>query len=103
MKIIKIIKDKFNKNETVVTLPYKPGDPEHEYPKFGHGVWRHYNPELFHLTDDEIDTLLKENSDMIDAGRHRDEAWEVLYEEAEDGLKERMDKIYKAVEENNQW
>ena len=81
MKIIKGIKDKFNKNETVIPLthkPYKPGDPVLEYPKPSYGWFRHAEPELAHLTDDEIEKLLKENSDSINEGYIKAETWDKL-------------------------
>ncbi|WP_213810618.1 hypothetical protein [Jeotgalicoccus sp. WY2] len=108
MKIIKSIKEKFNKNETVIPLSYKPGDAIPGYPKPSYGWFRHAEPELSHLTDDEIEKLLKENSDSIQEDYIKAEAWDKLVEklnqnivnaEAEHMLME-MQRVYVEVEKD---
>ena len=43
-----------------------------------YGLFRHMNLQLSHLSDEEIDELLTNNSDEIDAERIKAEAWDRL-------------------------
>lgn len=72
-----------------------------------YGAWKHANPELFHLTDDEIGKLLTENSDSIQDDYIKAEAWDKLIENLEGHdttyaryILKKMDDFYTEVEKD---